>query len=157
IELIHLFAFLAPDGIPEELLIKTRYHLGQILRPLITEPILFNEAIKILINYSLIQRNATTKTLSIHRLVQAVIRNGMEKTKQVLWAERVIHMIYEIFPFEGSTQWILGQRYLPHALLATEYVGQWQLTFGEARTLLLNLGSYLYKHGQESKAEFLLQ
>src|SRR5215813_8405664 len=56
--------------------------LGPILRPLITEPILFNEAIKILINYSLIQRNATTKTLSIHRLVQAVIRNGMEKTKQ---------------------------------------------------------------------------
>jgi tetratricopeptide (TPR) repeat protein len=157
IELIHLFAFLAPDAIPEELFTKTAHHLGPILQPLVTKQILFNEAIKILLDYSLIQRNATTKTLSIHRLIQAVIRDEMRKTKQALWVERIIHMMYDIFPFEGSRQWILGQRYLPHALLATEYVNQWQLTFVAARNLLQNLGSYLFKHGQDSKAESLLQ
>jgi tetratricopeptide (TPR) repeat protein len=157
IELIRLFAFLAPDAIPEELLTQTAHHLGPVLHPLITKQIRFNEAIKTLLDYSLIQRNTTTKTLSIHRLVQAIIRDEMGKTKQFLWEERVIHMIYAIFPFKGSTQWILGQRYLPHALLAIEYIDRWQLTFVEARALLLNLGTYLYKHGQESKAEYLLQ
>ena len=75
IELLKLFAFLHPDAIPEEIITEGVPDLGSILRPVAADPYKLNIAIAELLKYSLVHRNAETKTISIHRLVQAVLKD----------------------------------------------------------------------------------
>jgi len=157
IELIKLFAFLAPDEIPEELLTGTAHLLNPSLQSLIANQTRFNEAIKELLTYSLIQRDRTSKTLSIHRLVQAVIKDEMSKTQQAQQAEYVVRMISHLLPFNEVAPWTRSQRYLSHALLAVEYIRQSTFTFNDARTLLNATGIYFQSRGQYGEAEPLLQ
>src|SRR5215831_6682708 len=48
--------------------------------------------------FSLIDRNPQNKTLDIHRLVQAVVRDGMEKAEQRRWAEHGVRAVNRAFP-----------------------------------------------------------
>jgi len=50
------------------------------------------------LNHSLINRDAGSHTYDIHRLVQAVLKDGMEKDEQKLWAERVVKAVNCAFP-----------------------------------------------------------
>jgi post-segregation antitoxin (ccd killing protein) len=151
--LIRLYAFLAPDEIPEELVGGTADLLSSVLQPLTTNQTLFNNAITALLNYSLIQRDRMSKTLSIHRLVQAVIQNEMNKTQRERWAELVMRIVSRLFPFNEAAPWTRSQRYLSHALLAVEYIHQWSFTIDEARSLLNSLGVYFDSRGQYNEAE----
>ena len=155
--MIKLFAFLAPDEIPEELLTGTANLLNPSLQSLIDNRTHFNEAIKELLTYSLIQRDRTSKILSIHRLVQAVIKDEMSKTQQAQQAEYVVRMISHLFPFNEDAPWTRSQRYLSHALLAVEYIKQSSFTFDRARYLLNATGIYFRSRGQYGEAEPLLQ
>ncbi len=156
-QLIHLYAFLAPDAIPEELLTETAHLLNPTLQSLATNQTRFNDAIKALLTYSLIQRDRATRTLSIHRLVQAVIKSEMNKTRQAHWAERIVRIISHLFPFDEVAPWTRSQRYFSHALLAVEYISQWSFTFAEARALPNRLGTYFRSRGQYNEAEPLHQ
>jgi DNA-binding XRE family transcriptional regulator len=78
-ELLRLSAFLAPDAIPQELLTDGAPYLGPLLQPVATDPLLLDRAFKDLLLSSLIRRSSThTNTFSIHRLVQVVLRDGMD-------------------------------------------------------------------------------
>src|SRR5207248_3507286 len=55
-ELLRLCAFLAPDGIPEELLSQGAADLGDVLGPVAADEYLLNEAIEVLRRYSQIGR-----------------------------------------------------------------------------------------------------
>ncbi len=67
--------------------------LGPALEPLATDPLAFDEALAILRTYSLIRRNAEARTLTIHRLVQAVLKDRMDAQLQRAWAERVVRVV----------------------------------------------------------------
>ena len=79
-ELLHLCAFLAPDIIAEEILTTEASSLGPIFAPVAGNIFLLNQAIEVLRAYSLLRRDPKEKTLSIHRLVQAVLRDGLSET-----------------------------------------------------------------------------
>ena len=53
------------------------------------------------LKYSLIRRDPNASTLEIHRLVQAVLKQGMDETTQRVWAERVIRAINLTFSDVG--------------------------------------------------------
>src|SRR2546421_9714449 len=111
-ELLRLCAFLAPDGIPEELLSKGAADLGDVLGPAAADEYLLNEAIEVLRRYSLVRRNAETKLLSIHRLVQAVLIDAMKEEDQRLWAERAVRAVNSAFPNVDYETWTEAERYL---------------------------------------------
>jgi len=73
IELMRMCALLAPDAIPEELIVEGAAHLGPVLQPVAADRNRLNEALAALLKYSLLRRDVTTHTFIIHRLVQAVI------------------------------------------------------------------------------------
>src|SRR5207248_2631925 len=74
-ELLRLCAFLHPDAIPEAMIVEGASELGPILQPVVEDPIEFAEAIGTLRKYSLVRRNPETKMLTLHRLVQTVLRD----------------------------------------------------------------------------------
>src|SRR5216684_3961547 len=79
-DLLRLYAFLAPDAIPEEIITKSASELGPALQALASDPIKLNDAIGELRKYSLVRRDPQGKTLTVHRLVQAVLKDAMNKT-----------------------------------------------------------------------------
>ncbi len=89
-DLLRICAFLPPDAIPIELFTMGAVHLGPHFACVAKDPLALDEAIAVLGAYSLIHRNAKEKTLSIHRLVQAVIKDTLDSTVQEDWTQRVI-------------------------------------------------------------------
>lgn len=89
-DLLRLCAFLHPDAIPEAVLTAGAPDLGPILQPVAADPFMFDAAIAALRVYSLLRRNPGTKTLTLHCLVQAVLRDNMDVETQRLWSERAM-------------------------------------------------------------------
>ena len=152
IELMRFCAFLAPDAIPEELIIEGAPYLGPVLQPVAADRSRLNAAIAELLKYSLIRRDATTHTLTIHRLVQAVIKDEMDEETQRQWAERAVQATRQVFPFDEPPPWPRSQRYLPHALVCEELIKEWNLTLDEAAALLNNAGYLSEKSGTVSRS-----
>lgn len=147
-DLLRFCAFLAPDAIPEEMIVKGVANLSQLLQPITTNASLLDETIGVLRRFSLLRRNTDINILTIHRLVQAVIKESMDGEMQCLWAERTVRAVNSIFPDVTYETWSLCQRYLQHAQVCMSHVVQYSFAFPEAARLLNEAGRYLYDHAQ---------
>ena len=156
-DLLCFLAFLSPDSIPEEILTEGAPELGPLLQSVASNSFSLNATLRELLGYSLLRRNPNTKTLATHRLVQAVLKDGMDEPTQRLWAERVVRAVNRTFPESDFTTWRRSQRCLPHAQVCADLIDQWALEFPEAARLLHQTGRYLYERGQFAEAEPLYQ
>jgi tetratricopeptide (TPR) repeat protein len=152
-ELLRFCAFHAPDAIPEDLFAQSAVDLGQTLGPVAADPFSFNTAIKELLKYSLVQRDPETNTLSIHRLVQEVLKDQMDEGTQSLWAERTVRAVNRVFPEVEVAKWSDCERYLPHAQICMKLIDHYTLVFLEAGRLLYETGRYLRARAQNAQAE----
>jgi tetratricopeptide (TPR) repeat protein len=153
-ELLRLCAFLAPDAIPEEIISEGASHLGKILAPVAADPLYLNDAIGVLRKYSLVKRDPETKTLSIHRLVQQVLKDGMNEKVQRQWAERAVRALSQVFPFGWDVEnWPQCRRLLAQAQICAELIEEYGLVFADAARLLIYCGFYLYKQALYGLAE----
>jgi tetratricopeptide (TPR) repeat protein len=156
-ELLRFCAFLAPDAIPEELFAESAADLGPTLEPVTADPSMLNTAIKELLKYSLVDRDPETQTLSIHRLVQEVLKDQLNEETQRLWAERTVRAVSNVFPDPEYTNWDICSRYLIHAQGCSDLIDRWELLFTEAASLLNRMGGYLRQRGEYEQAEPLYQ
>src|SRR5205823_9504759 len=89
--------------------------------------------------------------LSIHRLVQAVLRESMDQETQRAWAERTVRSANAAFPEveydTGANQQSYLQSYLPHIQECATLIKEYHLHFPEAARLLYQAGDFLYVHG----------
>jgi tetratricopeptide (TPR) repeat protein/transcriptional regulator with XRE-family HTH domain len=156
-ELLRLCAFLHPDEIPEAMIVEGASELGPSLQPVAEDELELNEVIGELRTYSLVRRDPELKLLNMHRLVQAVLKDAMDKETQQEWAERTVRMVNRAFPEVEFPLWNICQRYLPHAQVCAELISRWDLGFSEATNVLNNAGCYLQVRGQYTEAEILFQ
>ena len=158
-ELLQFCAFLSPDAIPEEIITNGGVHLGSTLETIASDLIEFNTAIGLLLSYSLVRRDTDIKTgtqiLSVHRLVQAVIQDTLEKEERRTWAERAVKIVNASFPEVAYETWDKCQRYLPHARASASLIKQWNMAFPEAARLLNETAYYLEDRAQYNEAEHL--
>lgn len=156
-------AFLAPDAIPRDLLWKARdllrQGLAQSTKPAGREDVeitLFalDQALGQLHRYSMIRLGA--EAFSIHRLLQAVVRDEMDDSGQRAWAERAVLTVNRSFPEIEFKNWGSCERLLPHAKITTTLVAKWSFVFPEAAHLLNKTGFYLSERGSYAAAEPLL-
>jgi tetratricopeptide (TPR) repeat protein len=144
-ELLNLCAFLAPDAIPEELLVLGSPHLGDLLAPATSDPIQLDAACKAALSFSLIAREQDTQTVTMHRLVQLVIREGLHREVQSLWVERVMRSIQAALPdIDAAAQHEL-RVYVPHLLVCNTFVKDWQLQGEQVHILLEELIGCSYR------------
>jgi tetratricopeptide (TPR) repeat protein len=152
-DLLRVCAFLQADAIPEEILLEGAQHLGQQIQHLSVNPLAFDEALKALLSYSLIQRKPATHLLSVHRLVQAVIRDAMDQQTYHLWAERTIQAVEAILPEVDHGTSERYERCLSHTLGCAELIEQLELTSSSAAQLLFQTASYLSGRARYGEAE----
>jgi len=118
-DLLQLCAFLAPDDIPRSMLQGHAQVLPGRLREAIEEQIGYHQGIGALARYSLL--TATGDSMSVHRLVQAVVRSGLDEDATQCWAGASVRLVQAAFPAapEQVDAWPECARLLPHALAVT--------------------------------------
>jgi len=160
-DLLRASAFLSPDTIPLELITKGKSELGPALSAALADvdddPLALNEVLEPLTRYSFIRLDSESHTYSVHRLVQELLRFGMDADLQRLWVERTVRALNQAFPFGEFSNWPLCERLLPHAKAAAKLIEKWGITFEEAARLLNEGASYLSERGEYIEAEGLLR
>ncbi len=139
-------AFLHPDNIPEELLTEG----------LKFDIIELNNIIRALRRYSLIKRDMNAKTLTIHRLVQAVLRDGLSQEETTQRTKQVVATLDTLFPLPAFAQWSACERYILHVLACMQEMATERANPLNAISLLQKAGDYLLDRGRYPEAEMLL-
>ena len=156
-DVLRVCSLLHPDAIPEELFLEGAVHLGPTLTTLETDPLAFNGALAVIQSYSLLRRSSREQTLSMHRVVQAVLADAMSSQERDRWIELVIAALNALFPEvrnQGWGQWGECGRLLPHALMIVAATQQRTL---ELVSLLTKTADYLLQRAQHQQAEPLYQ
>jgi tetratricopeptide (TPR) repeat protein/transcriptional regulator with XRE-family HTH domain len=156
-ELLRQCAFLDPDYIPEVLLADGAGELSPILQETVVDPLLLNEAIQVLRRYSLIKRDPVEHYLNMHRLVQVVLKDGLDEAAQRHWAERTIRVVNRAFPEVALETWAPCELCLPHVHACAALIDRYSFAFPEAARLLHQAGWYLRERGLYDQSAIFLQ
>jgi tetratricopeptide (TPR) repeat protein/nucleoside phosphorylase len=136
LELLNACAFLPAVGIPEEIL-ETLFEVDSFQ---------LRELIQPALAYSMLKRDAATKHLFIHRLVQTVLKFELASDTQRQWAERIIATVIELFPNpDDIQQWATCDRLLLSALTGAELIETYSIET-EVAVRLLNQTAYYLQH-----------
>ncbi len=151
-DLMRLCAFLAPDAIPEEVITEGASGL---MGP-DAGALGFLEAVKAAGRYSLIERHGGSKTLEVHRLVQDVVRDGMDEETRREWAERAVSAVSGVFPNAADFEtWLRCERLLAHARSVVGLIDEYGFESDAAAGHTVRTGFYLMERAQYDEAQQL--
>ncbi|RKZ81041.1 MAG: hypothetical protein DRR19_22790 [Candidatus Parabeggiatoa sp. nov. 1] len=168
-ELLRLCAFLHPVQIPEEIFISPplspsdrqsgrRDLFGEVLAPVAADPMALDIALSVILKYSLLQRNPKTKMLSIHRIVQLILKRDMAEKTQRIWAKQAVRIIANAFSSSGYfSNGLHLERLLPCVQTGADLIKEWQLEFEDAARLLNQLGYYFSYKAEYAQAKPLYE
>ncbi len=153
-DLLNFCAFLAPDAIPEALILEGAPHLGNALASVTADPVELDLLYKEVLKYSLVQREGDAATLAIHRLVQAVLRDRMPVEMQHEWMHRAVLAVDTVIPnLLALERWNDNERYLPHAVACTTWIEQEKFHDKESAYVLNWVARCLNERAQYEEAE----
>ena len=152
-ELLQLLAFLGPDAVPRDLLGAKPEALPEALRDSFDR----DGAIEALARYSLLR--AAPDSLTVHRLVQAVTRAGLDETASARFVAMAVALVDAALPHSGygKANRPVTSRIFLHALAATEAAERFEVGLAEVGTILTVLGEHLMIGGAGGEAELLLR
>ncbi len=156
-DLLNLCAFLAPDGIPLSLLDEEEDDLPASLKDLAADPLARNRALAALKRFSIVERGEDS--LSVHRLVQAVVRDRLPDDEKKTWAGAAAELVNAAFPFDSDDvrTWPVCARLLPHARAAAHHAEEHQVGLQAASRLLNQAGLYLQGRAEIREAKALCE
>ncbi|MEZ5930603.1 MAG: FxSxx-COOH system tetratricopeptide repeat protein [Alphaproteobacteria bacterium] len=152
-DLMNVCAFLAAEAIPEEIFRVVGELIPEALADLCHNELDFRDSIAALRRYSLIETG--DKTLSFHRLVQAVARDRLSKPEQDHWRAIAINLVNDALPNDGddTRHWPIYQRLLRHALNVTKDTRSEELAPQAIGRILDHIGNYLRARADFADAE----
>jgi tetratricopeptide (TPR) repeat protein len=159
-DLLNLLAFLSPDDIPLELLRQGGELLPEPLAGAVADDLAWDDALAALQRYSLVDVRSAADSLSVHRLVQAVVRDRLHQGSREMWAKVAVDLLYPGFPEDmpvNVKSWPLFARLLPHALAALERAGELNLVVAEVGRLWNQAGLYLQTRAEFDQARSCIQ
>lgn len=141
-ELLYLCAFLAPEKIPDALLLQGASALGPVLGSVADDELRLEQAISVLKRYSLLDREVNREvdltSLSMHRIMQELLIDEMDEPTRQLWARRAV-CATELALAGLPDSWPLLQA---HARRCQHWIKQWQMHFPAAQRLLEWIAKY---------------
>jgi tetratricopeptide (TPR) repeat protein len=158
-DLLSLCAFLAAEDIPRDLPTQHPDLLPERLATAVQDPLAYQQAVGALRRYSLIKTSQDGQALSVHRLVQTVVRNQLEPEQEHQWATTALRLLDAAVPgdTDDPATWSVHARFLPHLLTTVR-----EPTIGDLEPrivvrLLARAGGYLRYRIDFDQAGKLLQ
>lgn len=146
--MLRFCSFMQPDAMPEEVLYQDA-DLALTIRA-------FHDSMEAVRQYSLVERNRQEKTLSMHRIVQTIVRDGMPRDHTAQWQVRVVRALDATFPEGDFADWKQCGRLLPHALNCATWTDHEILSTTAAANLFHRAGVYADDQARYTEAELLL-
>jgi len=145
-ELARLAAFLVPEEMPETIFANHRFDSAHGDPPL-------EEVYAAATRFSLMTRNVSNHTFTMHRLVQRVIRESMTEEERREWRGKAVEAVSAASPDFEYEQWSLCEQLLPQWRACAEYIRRAGIATSEAAYLLYQTGRYLRARALYSEAE----
>ena len=162
VTLLRFSAFLAADAIPIALFTEGAAwldpKLAQAIKDVKSDPVLIGELLEPLLRYSLVRRDRDANTISIHKMVQAVVRDSIHEDSRREYARRLVQALSATFPDPAvHTTWATCDRFLGHALAATQLCAEHRFEGEVAAHLHNQVALYLDHRMQVPEAERLFR
>lgn len=156
-DLLVLCAFLAADAIPRALLTGHPERLPERLATIACDAIAYQRSIRALRRYALVK--ASGDELSVHRLVQVVVRAELGADRLRSWVATALTLVHAAFPADPthSATWSSCERLLPHALAVTGHAEAAGLGPETTVQLLNRAALYLWERADHQQARGLLE
>jgi tetratricopeptide (TPR) repeat protein len=154
-DLLRLCAFLAPDDIPRRLLEDHPDALPEPLAAAVRDRLGYQQALGGLGRYSLAA--VTESAVSVHRLVEAVVRHALAPEQVRQWAATAVRLVLAAFPqaAEDVGTWPTAAPLLPHAMAATDHAEMVGADPAATAALLHGAGRYLWSRAEYAQARAL--
>jgi tetratricopeptide (TPR) repeat protein len=150
-ELLRCCAYFGPDPIPRDAFRSGTNLIGTQISELMDDPIQLARAIRVLGRFALV--NISEGAVTVHRLIQALLRGGLDDVEQ----ERYRHYVHLILaaaapedPAEDR-QWPRFRELLPH--VTSEATDLARCTDPRVRAFVLNMMRFLYLSGDRASFE----
>lgn len=146
-DLMNLFAFLAPEKIPLSIVAQGSEFLPPDLKEAVKNQLSLDSAIAALGSYSLAE--ISEEFVSVHRLVQAVVRERLTDEARKTWAEAALRVTLAAYPDEPQDHrdWVEASILTPHAITVLSLASAADNATTEAGLLLNQLGLFLESMG----------
>jgi len=153
VELLRCCAFFGPEPIPRAVFGQTAPGLSEGLAGLIREPIRLSRAIGELGRYALARINTQGRTIEVHRLVQALVRDEVPEAEQERMRYDVHALLAGAIPkaSDDTANWSKYSELLPHI----EPSRMMKNPHRAVRRFALDFVRYLYTSGGYRSAENL--
>jgi len=153
--MLEVCAFLGPEEIPRGLFAQHLEPRPEALAELSDDPFALDEAIAALRRYALVK--ADEQALTVHRLLQQVIRDQANPHQAGQWATAALRMLRAAFPSEhrNPSVWPTYARLLPHALAVTGHAESLDIEPELTAWLLNQAGLYVRQRGAYQHARLL--
>jgi tetratricopeptide (TPR) repeat protein len=157
IALLRLCAFLAPDDIPRAIIAKHAEALPAMLRQAVGDPVHYPRLVALVGRYSLV--TATPEALTMHRLIQSVVRTELDDDGTRQWAAAAVRLLDGAVPHdpENPALWPVWARLLPHGLVAAEWAERSGAEAATCGRLLTRTGRYLCDRGEYEQAANIIE
>jgi tetratricopeptide (TPR) repeat protein len=152
VDLLALVSFLAPDNLPQPLLAARAQELPEPLASVAADPLALADAVAALRRYSLVR--VVADGLYLHRLLQIVVRAGLNAATQHAWAAVAVRLLTAAFPVESDqvVNWPECERLLPHVLAVANHGQRLDVESERWLSLLAYSAIYLWSRGQYGQA-----
>ncbi|MGH3722220.1 MAG: FxSxx-COOH system tetratricopeptide repeat protein [Pseudonocardiaceae bacterium] len=155
VELLRCCAFFGAEPIPRDVFMRAVKGVQPQLSSLLAKPILLTRAIRELGRFALVRLDTVTRTIQVHRLIQALLREELPPAEQGLFRHDAHLLLSAAAPKnpDDTAQWPL------YAELAA-HVGPSGLDACQdpaTRRFTLNIASYLYRSGDGQSSRALLE
>lgn len=157
LQLLWICALLAPEEIPRWFFTNGADELPEPLRSVVRDDLIFRDCLAKLRSLALIE--TTNAGFSLHRLLQAVLRDGLVGEVYSKLLGHIVQFLAARFPFdeEDPQTWARGAELLPHVLAVRVHMETVSDKFGEARPLFTVAGMLLQTQGHYAEARSLLE
>jgi tetratricopeptide (TPR) repeat protein len=152
-ELLRCCAFFGPDPIPRDVFRRGTQAQGTRVSDLMADPIQLARAIRELGRFALVAIDG--RTITVHRLVQALIRDELDPQEQTRYREDVHTILVAAAPDNPANDalWWRYQELLPHVTAIT--TGMAESPDPRVRSFVLDMLRYLYSSGDFASCEAL--
>ena len=156
-ELFQILSFLNPDGVLIDFLESGIKAFHDDLREVVSSQINRSKALIELEKCSMLKWNRQTRTLAIHRLMQAAIRDEMSEEERAIVVPTVLNICDESFPKEWNNDTrapcrvYFGQVIIP-LLLTTKYVHT-----RKSADIMARIADFLGRDGKHNDSAKLLR
>ncbi len=154
VELLRCCAFFGPEPIPRDVFFRAHPGLGPKLSALLKDRIRLTRAIGELGRYALVRIDLASRTIQVHRLIQALLRDQLSEAERARIRNEVHLLLAQFAPEdpEDTNNWGRYQQLVGHI----EPSGVRENQDPAIRDFALNMVRYLYMSGDYASARRLV-